>query len=95
MISKSRAAELVALLERVARGETIADQALAEWPDTEKEDDPLLERARHNLAHFANDEDIRHRDATYADYQRRVLLDDADTIRASYGIRAGDDRHAV
>jgi hypothetical protein len=83
-MNKKRAETAIGLLQRVASGGMNADVALATWPEIDSEDDPLLTASWHDLSHFAADTDIRGRDASYAAYQRELLLRRATEIKEKY-----------
>ena len=76
--------EIATLLERVAALEIDADEALLGWSDVDKESDPLLAIAWHQLSHFAADRDIRQRDSAYARRQQTDLRRIAQSIRDRY-----------
>lgn len=87
------------LLESVLAGAD-ASLALEEWPFCSPTSDPVLADAMSSLAHYASDEDIRLKDASYAEWQRaglaelvsklRVLLSSSsDSYRAGSPVSGG------
>lgn len=75
------------LLEEVASGRLDPRLALAEQPKKSTGDE-LIDSAWHELGHFANDADIRARDAVYADHQASWLRELAQRIRSKFGVSA-------
>jgi len=56
--------------------------ALAQWPKTDEGSEKALKNAYHFLHHYLADEDIRKRDAGYANRQRETLKHFADELSA-------------
>jgi hypothetical protein len=61
-------------IKMILQGEMSLDEALSFWPAEEEYlADPLLCEAYHVLQHFEADEDIRHKDPQYAEWQIKEL----------------------
>jgi hypothetical protein len=67
-----RLREAAALLIAVADGQMDADAAMVAWP-FESDRRGTVGQALHELARFADDEDIRARDAGHAEHRRQEL----------------------
>lgn len=66
--------KVVHFIEMILQGEMSLDEVLSSWPAEEEYlADPLLCEAYHALQHFAADEDIRHKDPQYAEWQINEL----------------------
>jgi hypothetical protein len=77
----SRMSDAATLLESVAAGALSAEDAILKWPFPDKECIGLVGLALHHLHHFMADDDIRERDASYGERQRRELLEYAARLR--------------
>jgi hypothetical protein len=67
----------------VLQGALSLDEALSAWPAEEDYlADPLLCEAYHVLQHFGADEDIRHKDPQYAEWQVNELKELAQRLKA-------------
>mgnify|MGYP001798306202 CR=1 FL=1 len=65
--------DVIDLLSKVLTGEMTPEAALDSWPSEGKTDDKLLRNAWHTLCHYANDDDIRAKDQSYAVRQRQTI----------------------
>lgn len=83
---QGRIAKIVTLLEHVVGNKIDPSVALRQWPDIEIETDRLLMASWHDLSHFAADQDIRDKDPGYATYQRDLLLERIQQIKAAYNM---------
>ncbi len=67
--------KLIALLESAANEGAVIENVTALLSSFERESDPLIQAACHELRHFLIDEDIRARDKEYDLLQRKKLRD--------------------
>ncbi len=80
-MSREKILKIIQLLEEVADGRKKAKTALNEWPEEEKGEHKLLQKAWHKLSHFNADEDIRAHDLKYEDYQKQLLFESIGSLR--------------
>lgn len=85
MMDISNVQQVVTILEQLTRGELEAGEALSRWPDFATRN-AILDRAWHDLSHFAEDADIRQRDRRYADYQIVLLKERIAEIKHEFGL---------
>ena len=72
---------IIGLLSKVLTGEITPEDALESWPTEEGEDQrplskknaKILGNAWHAIYHYSMDDDIRAKDASYGDRQRRDI----------------------
>ena len=84
---KEKFEKIISFLENVAADKMLAKNAIGSWPDNiDEEKDKLIANAWHSLSHFMVDDDIREKDKTYSEYQRKELLEFAEKIRKKYQI---------
>jgi hypothetical protein len=77
--------KLAAILERMFDGAISVEQAEQEVMATKwsAERDKVLDHAYHHFMHYISDQDIREKDADYADMQTAALKDAIGKLRAA------------
>ena len=69
-----------------ANGSLDPNAALQAWPIDSADDDVVLAEAWHALSHFANDWDIRQKDAAYDELMRAQLFQHARKIKVQFNL---------
>jgi hypothetical protein len=78
-----RRQKIIEILSKVLAGEITPERGLESWPGEDKADDKLMRNAWHTLYHYANDDDIRAKDRSYAVRQRQAIGEIVNALKDS------------